>query len=78
MGFEIVLEGAFSGAGDTFPPMIVSIIGTAIRIPLAIVLVGPLGMGYPGIYWALTISTILKGVTIAIWFKLGRWKTKQI
>ncbi|MCP4581370.1 MAG: MATE family efflux transporter [candidate division Zixibacteria bacterium] len=78
MGFEIVLEGAFSGAGDTLPPMLVSIVGTAIRIPLAIFLVGPMGMGYPGIYWALTISTVLKGVTIAIWFKLGRWKLKQI
>jgi len=78
VGFEIVLEGAFSGAGDTFPPMIVSIVGTALRIPLAIFLVGPMGLGYPGIYWALTISTFIKGIVIAIWFKLGRWKTKQV
>jgi len=78
MGFEIVLEGAFSGAGDTFPPMIVSIVGTALRIPLAILLVGPMGLGYPGIYWALTISTILKGITMIIWFRLGQWKHKQV
>jgi len=78
VGFEIVLEGAFSGAGDTFPPMMVSIVGTALRIPLAILLVGPIGLGYPGIYWALTISTLLKGIVIVIWFKLGRWKLKQV
>ncbi|HUU45293.1 MAG TPA: MATE family efflux transporter, partial [Acidobacteriota bacterium] len=35
MGWEIVLEGAFSGAGDTMPPMLVSIPGSIARIPLA-------------------------------------------
>jgi Na+-driven multidrug efflux pump len=78
MGFEIVMEGAFAGAGDTMPPMLVSIAGTALRIPLAIILVGPMDLGYPGIYWALTLSTCIKGIVMAIWFKLGRWKTKQI
>lgn len=78
MGFEVVLEGAFSGAGDTFPPMIVSIVGTTLRIPLAILLTGSLGFGYLGLYWAITISTVLKGIVIAVWFNLGRWKAKQI
>jgi len=78
MGFEVVLEGAFSGAGDTFPPMVVSIVGTLLRIPLAIIFTGPLGMGYQGLYWAITVSTILKGIVVAIWFSLGRWKTKQV
>lgn len=78
MGFEIVFEGAFAGAGDTFPPMIVSIIGTALRIPLAIIFVSSFNWGYQGIYWAITITTVLKGVVIFIWFKLGRWKLKQV
>lgn len=78
VGFEIVMEGAFAGAGDTLPPMLVSILGTGLRVPLAIIFIGPLQMGYPGIYWALTISTIIKGIVVAGWFKLGRWKTKKI
>jgi putative MATE family efflux protein len=78
MGFEIVLEGVFSGAGDTVPPMIVSIVGTAIRIPLAIVFANMLGFGYTGIYWAITASTIIKGVAIFIWFSVGKWKLKKI
>ncbi len=77
-GLEIVLEGAFSGAGDTLPPMLVSLVGTVLRIPLAIVMVGPLGMGYVALYWAITISTVLKGIVLFIWFRLGRWKTKSI
>lgn len=78
MGFEIVLEGVFSGAGDTFPPMLVSIAGTGLRIPMAILFIGALGLGYPGIYWALTVSTILKGSTILVWFRAGGWKRKII
>lgn len=78
MGFEIVIEGVFSGAGDTVPPMVVSTIGTVIRIPLAIVFAGLLGFGYPGIYWAITASTIIKGVAIFIWFRIGKWKHKKI
>ena len=78
MGFEIVFEGAFAGAGDTFPPMTVSVIGTALRIPLAIVFINYLNTGYQGLYWAITVSTVLKGITILVLFKLGRWKLKNV
>ncbi len=78
MGFEVVFEGAFSGAGDTFPPMIISVIGTTLRIPLAVIMVDSLGLGYTGIYWAITVSTVLKGIVIIAWFRLGRWKLKTI
>ena len=77
-GLEIIHEGTFSGAGDTMPPMVVSIIGTGLRIPLALLFIGPLNLDYLGIYWALTVTTVLKGTVITIWFRLGRWKTKKI
>ena len=78
MGFEVVFEGAFAGAGDTYPPMVVSVIGTTLRIPLAIAIVSSFGLGYTGIYWAITASTVLKGMVIFFWFKLGKWKLKTI
>jgi putative MATE family efflux protein len=78
MGFEFVLEGAFAGAGNTIPPMIVSIPGTLIRIPLAYFLAIPMGMGPAGVFWAITISTILKGTIVFFWFKTGSWKKKEI
>lgn len=77
MGFEFVFEGAFSGAGNTLPPTIVSIPGTLIRIPLAYYLAIPSGLGPNGIFWAITISTFLKGTAILIWFKFSGWRTKQ-
>jgi Na+-driven multidrug efflux pump len=35
MALEMVLEGSFSGAGNTIPPMIISIPGSVLRVPLA-------------------------------------------
>jgi putative MATE family efflux protein len=78
MGWEIVLEGAFSGAGDTVPPMIVSIPGSILRIPLAWWLAIVLGWGVTGVWWTITISSVLKGTALLIWFSLGRWKTRQV
>jgi putative MATE family efflux protein len=78
MALEFVLEGAFAGAGNTIPPMIISIPGTLLRIPLAYYLAIPLGLGPIGIFWAITISTIMKGIAVLIWFKSGTWKRNQI
>jgi Na+-driven multidrug efflux pump len=78
MGLEFVLEGAFAGAGNTLPPMIVSIPGTLIRIPIAYLLAITLGLGPAGIFWAITASTIAKGIAIFIWFRTGSWKKKEI
>jgi putative MATE family efflux protein len=78
MALEFVLEGAFAGAGNTMPPMIVSIPGTLIRIPLSYFLALKMGFGPSGIFLAITISTIIKGIAILIWFRTGRWKTKLI
>lgn len=78
MAVEIVLEGAFSGAGDTLPPMIVMIPGAVIRVPLAWYLCFDLNWGINGVWWTLTITTLVKASILALWFKLGRWKKKQV
>ncbi|MCK4372368.1 MAG: MATE family efflux transporter, partial [candidate division Zixibacteria bacterium] len=78
MAFEIVLEGAFGGAGDTVPPMVVMIPGSAIRIPLAYYLVYNLGWGINGVWWTLTITSALKAIVLAYWFKRGTWKLKEV
>lgn len=76
MSLEIILEGAFSGAGDTLPPMIVMLPGAVIRIPLAIWLSDPSRLGIDGVWWSLTITTTIKGVLLAIWFSRNRWQSK--
>lgn len=67
MSVEITTAGAFSGYGHTLPPSIVSIPFTALRIPMAILLVQtPLALN--GIWWSISISSIFKGVLVLIWF----------
>lgn len=78
MAVEIVLEGAFGGAGDTIPPMVVGIPGSIARIPLAYWLVYELGWGINGIWWTLTITTFVKSLALAIWFYKGNWKKKEV
>ena len=78
MGIEIVLEGAFSGAGDTVPPMTVSITGSILRLPIAYLMCFALNVGVNGVWWSLTITSILKAVVIAFWFSRGHWKTKEL
>lgn len=78
MAVEIVLEGSFSGAGDTIPVMLVMVPGSLARIPLAYYLTFDLDWGINGIWWTLTITTFFKCVILAFWFKKGHWKKKQL
>ncbi len=78
MALEIVLEGAFSGAGDTVPPMVVMIPGALARIPLAYYLAFTLDWGVNGVWWTLTITTSVKSLVLAYWFTRGKWKTKAV
>ncbi|MFZ1684319.1 MAG: MATE family efflux transporter [Candidatus Zixiibacteriota bacterium] len=78
MAIEIVLEGSFSGAGDTMPPMLVSIPGAVMRVPLAYYLCFDLNWGINGVWWTLTITTTLKAAALALWFRRGKWKLKKV
>jgi Na+-driven multidrug efflux pump len=74
MAVEIVLEGAFAGAGNTLPPMAISLPGSIARLPLAYYLCFTLDMGISGVWWALTITTWAKAIAAVIWFRRGGWK----
>jgi len=66
--FEIVLEGAFGGAGDTVPPLLASGPLSIARVPAAYLLAVSLGWGIEGVWWAICISSVLKGALLAVWF----------
>ncbi len=74
MAVEIVLEGAFAGAGNTVPSMAVSIPGSIARLPLAYYLCYTLGFGVNGVWWALSLTTVAKAIAVAYWFWRGKWK----
>ncbi len=74
MGVEIAVFGAFTGAGNTLPPGIISSALSLIRIPLGYLLAFRLELGPVSIWWMLTITSALRGILLAVWFRRGRWK----
>ncbi|MDO4339078.1 MAG: MATE family efflux transporter [Eubacteriales bacterium] len=68
MCVEIMTIGALSGLGKTKICSIISILLTGARIPLAFVLTHT-GLGILGVWWALTISSIVKGIVFYFTFK---------
>jgi Na+-driven multidrug efflux pump len=78
MAAEIILEGAFSGAGDTLPPTLIGVSWSLLRIPLAYFLCFTLDMGIVGLWWSISATSAIKGTMLIIWFKRGKWKLKQV
>ncbi|MGB5105449.1 MAG: MATE family efflux transporter [Candidatus Zixiibacteriota bacterium] len=78
MAVEIVMEGAFTGAGNTMPAMLVSLIGSFARVPLAQYICYDLEVGVNGVWWSITLTTIVKGIILLFWFSRGKWKQRQI
>lgn len=66
---EITMQGVFYGIGRTVPPAIISIAFNTLRIPMAIVLTAA-GMGIAGVWWAISLSSMLKGVVAFLWFRI--------
>ena len=63
MCVEITITGVFNGIGRTYLPNIIPILFTGARIPLAIMLCKPLGLN--GVWWSISITSILKGIILA-------------
>ncbi|MBQ5674602.1 MAG: MATE family efflux transporter [Lachnospiraceae bacterium] len=63
MCIELLAIGAISGMGNTKLCSIISIIFTTLRIPLALFL-SSTSLGLNGIWWALTVSSMAKGILL--------------
>lgn len=63
MCLEIITVGAFNGYGKTVVPAAVDILFTVLRIPMAAAL-SATALGLSGIWWAISISSICKGVFV--------------
>jgi putative MATE family efflux protein len=74
--FELILEGALAGAGYTFWPQIASTSLTAMRIPLAAWWSRPFGL--LGIWLALSVTAIARGIAMILFWKSGRWRTVRV
>lgn len=78
MSLEITTSGIFNGLGRSTPPAFVGILFNALRIPAAYFLALHTPLGLNGIWWAISVSSIFKGVVLALWFYRYQRKTPML
>lgn len=79
MAVELMTVGALSGLGKTHLCSVISILFTSARIPLAIILGGAL-LGLEGIWWAFSVTSIVKGIIFVCtfcWITRGKGTAKM-
>lgn len=74
MCVELMAIGAISGLGNTKICSLISILFTSMRIPLALIL-GSTSLGIHGIWWALTLTSVVKGIVLHFLFY---WQCRKL
>ncbi len=69
LGWELLLGGVFTGLGRTLPTLLITLPFTLARIPLGYALSSIPWLGVKGIWWAISLSTLGKGLGLAILFR---------
>ncbi len=69
MGWELLFGGIFTGLGKTYPTLLIGTPFTLGRIPLAWLHAYHFGLGAPGIWWGISLSTFAKGLGFALLFR---------
>jgi putative MATE family efflux protein len=68
MCIEITTAGAFNGLGKTRIPSWVSIVFTGARVPAAYFLSAFTVLGIEGVWWSITMSSVIKGLVLVALF----------
>ena len=73
----MVLSGGLRGAGDTRRTLVITALGIwALRLPLAVLLVGPFGL--IGAWIAMGVDLNVRGLAILLRFRSGAWKHLKV
>jgi len=79
IGFDVVLMNCLSGAGDTLPPMLITLLTMwVVPVPLAFFLPRVTNLGVYGVRWAIVVGIFVGAIAYVIYFRLGRWKRKSV
>ncbi len=78
MCIEIVTMASFNGLGRTYVPATVSLVFTTLRIPIAYGLAIGLSMGLNGVWWSISVTSIIKGVLLVSLFLMVLYGKKFI
>ncbi|KAF1083666.1 MAG: hypothetical protein GQF41_0444 [Candidatus Rifleibacterium amylolyticum] len=75
MAWEMVISGIFTGLGITYPSLFITVPPTVGRVPLAWFLAYYLEMGVTGIWWAISLSTLGKGIGLFLLYHYMKRQT---
>lgn len=78
-GIGMVMISAFNGAGDTWTPTFINVIGFwMVQIPLAYLLAKSFGLGPYGVFIAIPVAETI--ITFIAWalFRRGKWKLVKV
>lgn len=75
MGMEIIAAGALKGVGRTTVCSVISFVLSASRIPLAMYLMTYESLGVLGVWWAMTVTSMAKGILMVAVFHFGKKST---
>jgi putative MATE family efflux protein len=79
LAIYMVYAGGLRGAGDTFSPMIITIVATLfVHVPIAYVFGIVFGWGLAGIWFGAALDWIGRSVAVYILFKRGRWRRIKV
>lgn len=79
VGAFLMIEAAFSGAGDTVPVMVIGLIHAWIfQVPLIWLLSQGIGVGPIGIWWGFVASEAISAVVYFTWFSRKRWLHRKV
>jgi putative MATE family efflux protein len=67
MCVEITTSGTFNGLSKTIYPSVISVVFNVLRIPMALLFSATI-LGLNGIWWAISISSIMKGIFVFFGF----------
>lgn len=74
-----IYGGVFQGAGDTFPPMIASMVANVVlKLPLAYLLAKVFNLGTIGVWISISLSVVIEALILFIYFRMNKWKEKNI
>lgn len=78
-GVILTYGGIFRGTGAVVAPMLISVMSLwLIRVPMAILFARVLHMGPPGIWLAITLSSLVGAVASVIYYLRGAWANKAL
>ncbi len=79
MGASMVFMQCLMGVGDTVPPMVLNLIMMwAVQLPLAYFLPRVTNLGVYSVPWAMVTGMYFGAIVFTVYFRMGRWKRKQV